>query len=752
MDTKKTDVIAKWPVPNSIKDVQSFLGFANFYRRFIINYSAICKPMYNLTKKSNKPFVWTSDAQKAFDILKTAFTTAPILHHFQPEWQTIVETDGSDYAIAAILSQVDPSDGVIYPVTFYSRSMIAAELNYEIHDKELLAIHAAFREWRAYLEGSTFPVQVITDHKTLEYFNTTKVLTRRQARWSEFLSGFNFVIKYRPGRLGGKPDILTRRSDFYPKKGDGAFARNNPQNLQTLFRDGQLAASLRATVSENPDYVSVQCQLRAAILDMDDLRADLISGISEDPISAPLFANPSESYRLSIRGLPLYDNRVYVADVRNLRLRVMQLCHDHPLSGHYGREKTLDLIRRDYYWPRMREDIADFVRSCATCARTKTPRHKPYGLLKQLPIPDRPWESVSMDFIEGLPLSEGYDSILVIIDRLSKMGLFIPTHKSITAPALARIYVHHVFSKHGIPSDIVSDRGSEFTSHFWQSLGELLNIKSKMSTAYHPQTDGQTERTNQTLEAYLRAYINYQQDDWVTWLPIAEFAYNNAKHAGTTVSPFFANYGYHPRMTASLDQEVPSAEAHDFAESLDKLHAYVREELAKAQSQYQVSSDRNRIPAPEFKVGDRVWLNGKNIKTKRPMRKLDYRRLGPFAVEKQLSSHAYRLKLPQALGSVHNVFHVDLLELYSNNRFPNRTEPPPPPVEVDDSVEYEVEAILDSRIFRRKLQYLVKWKGFENTEDEHSWQPANNVANSDDVVRDFHAAYPDKPKPPGYRL
>ena len=172
--------------------------------------------------------------------MKSAFSSAPILAHFQLEYKTIIETDASDYAVATVLSQLNPNTNEIHPVAFFSRTMQAAELNYEIHDKELLAIFAAFKEWRAYLEGSVHQVQVITDHKTLEYFNTTKLLTRRQARWSEYLSGFNYIVKYRPGKLGTKPDALTRRANVYPKKGDGAYALNNPQNLQTIFHNGQL--------------------------------------------------------------------------------------------------------------------------------------------------------------------------------------------------------------------------------------------------------------------------------------------------------------------------------------------------------------------------------------------------------------------------------------------------------------------------------------------------------------------------------
>ena len=749
MDTAKTSAISSWPTPNSVRDVQSFLGFANFYRRFIDRYSNICRPMYDSTKK-NSIFKWTPECHLAFETLKKAFTCAPILMHFMPEYRIWLETDASDYAIAAILSQINPETGELHPVAFFSRSMSPPELNYEVHDKELLAIFAAFKEWRSYLEGPAHTVTVVTDHKTLEYFSTTKVLTRRQARWSEYLSGFNYAIKYRPGRLGGKPDALTRRSDVYPKRGDGAFALNNPQNLQTIFRDGQLMSSLRATSVLNSDCASkASCVLRASILDMDDLRTDILAGLVQDPVAAKYLTDLPPPYSASPSGFLLHNLRIYVPDFKSLRLRLMQLKHDHPTAGHFGFVKTLDLIRREFYWPNLRSDVTEFCRTCLTCPRAKAPRHKPYGHLKQLPIPLRPWESISMDLIEGIPESDEYDSILVIVERLTKMALFIPTTKRLTSPELARLYVLHVFSKHGIPSDVISDRGSEFVSAFWTSLSKVLEMDLRPSTAYHPQTDGQTERTNQTLEAYLRSYINYKQDDWVDFLPLAEFAYNNSVHSATTVSPFFANYGYHPRLTMSLDTEVPSAEAHDFAKSISELHSFVRRELAAAQAQYQPAADaRRNLNVPEFKQGDKVWLMAKNIKTQRPMKKLDHRRLGPYKISEKISSHAFRLDLPKDLSAIHNVFHIDLLEPFHANSFPGRSEPPPPSVKIAGEEEFEVESILDSRIFRRQLQYRVKWKGYDAEGDSATWEPAAHFKHSKEVISDFHKAHPNAPAPP----
>jgi hypothetical protein len=237
MDPAKTDAISRWPVPKTLKDVQSFLGFANFYRRFISTFSDIVLPLTRLLRKDT-PFSWDAPQHQAFVALKSMFSKAPILIHFDPSNPIVLETDASDYAIAAILSQISPSDGDIHPVAFHSRSMQPAEVNYEIYDKELLAIFEAFKVWRPYLEGARHTILVLSDHKNLEYFATTKQLTRRQARWSEFLSTFNFTIRYRAGRLGTKPDALTRRGDVYPRGGDGLYASANPHNYLQMFKPG----------------------------------------------------------------------------------------------------------------------------------------------------------------------------------------------------------------------------------------------------------------------------------------------------------------------------------------------------------------------------------------------------------------------------------------------------------------------------------------------------------------------------------
>ena len=242
MSPDKITTIADWPEPRKVKDIQSFLGFANFYCQLIFNYSDIMVPLTWLTWK-DAPWNFSEECRRSFNALKHAFTTTPILTHFILDTPITVETDASDYAVASILS-ITCADGELRPVTFYSRTLTAPELNYDTHDKELLAIFEAFWTWRHYLEGSAALVDVVTDHKNLEYFSTSKVLTCRQAQWSEFLSSFNLVIRFHPGKLSAKPDALTRQWVVYPKEGDSGYAQVNPQNLWLVFTQEQLANSL----------------------------------------------------------------------------------------------------------------------------------------------------------------------------------------------------------------------------------------------------------------------------------------------------------------------------------------------------------------------------------------------------------------------------------------------------------------------------------------------------------------------------
>lgn len=296
-----------------------------------------------------------------------------------------------------------------------------------------------------------------------------------------------------------------------------------------------------------------------------------------------------------------------------------------------------------------------------------------------------------MDFIEHLPPSLGFTAILVIVDRLTKQSLFIPTHDTCTSLDLAKLFVLHVFSKHGVPSHVTSDRGTEFVSRFFRSLGTALDMKLHFTSGYHPEGDGQTEQVNQTLEQYLRMYCNYQQDNWSELLPIAEFAYNNAPSATTGTSPFFANKGYHPNLTVHPERDLSSARAREFAVDLDELHKLLQLCIAEAQKRYQIPADAKRAPQPEFPIGSKVFVKAEFFRTTRPSKKLSDKSLGPYEVIAQPGTWSFTLRLPESMKAIHPVFHVSQLEPAHSSDIPNRTVSPPPAIEVEGDLEYEID-------------------------------------------------------------
>ena len=250
-------------------------------------------------------------------------------------------------------------------------------------------------------------------------------------------------------------------------------------------------------------------------------------------------------------GLVLYKKRYYIPNSNQLKLTVTRRCHDAKVAGHFGRDKTMEQMTRTYYWPDIDEWVRNYVRTCDACQRNKTARHKKYGPLKPLEIPYRPCENISMDFITELPSVSGYDQIWVIVDRFSKMAHFVPL-KSRTAPTLAKAFVREIWRSHGLPLGVVSDTDTVLTSKLWTQVMRLLDISQDVSTAYHPQTDGQTERVNQVLEQYLRTFWAWDQKEWLELLPYTEFCYNNTVYSATKVTPFYANFGYHPTSGTKL--------------------------------------------------------------------------------------------------------------------------------------------------------------------------------------------------------
>ncbi|CAJ2502650.1 Uu.00g100440.m01.CDS01 [Anthostomella pinea] len=617
MDPKKIKTIQNWQSLSCLTDVQAFIGFSNFYRRFVKDFSKIIALMVALTRKGMR-FDWNPACQTAFDRLKHAFTTAPVLAPFDWEKEIIIETDTSDYVSAGVLSQYG-DNGILRPVAFFSKKYLMTEYNYEIYDKELLAIIRCFKKWRPELEGTSSPIKVITDYRNLEYFTTMKLLNRRQARWSEFLSHFNFKIVYCPGKQGAKPDVLTKRSEDLPKEGDERLLHQSQVVLKRANLDDFLPIDRKpedqpvelpptpAQTPEVPEPVPAAPepvlgparpanQLRGPGAPDHRPQPDLEPPRPALPVkrTAPLlppqiqdlfnqgYATDKELQSIvralkkkeschckislaecELSGEHLY-YREYLYVPANERLHAELLClyHASPVAGHMGRARTYEILSREYYWP---------------------------------------------DFITHLPDNYGYNAILVVVDRLTTMKHFIHYKGTYDSEEVARLYVKYVWKLHSLPRTIVSDRGPQFVSDFWKHLTKRLGITALLSTAYHLETDRQTEIANSFLEQYLRGH-------------------------SLKITPFFANYGYHPRFgfePALPGRRVAAKDAEGVALKMATVHEYLKSEICIAQARHEEYANRKRRPVRRFYVGQKVWLDARNIKTARSQKKLDWKNLGP---------------------------------------------------------------------------------------------------------------------------
>ena len=375
MDPQKLSAVLQWPQPTTLRGLQSFLGFANYYRRFIKSFASIAASLTAMTKKGTNCKVWSSEAKSAFQRLKDMFSKAPILQHPNPDLQYIVEVDASEVGAGAVLSQRQPKSGRIHPVAFFSRKFSPAEMNYDVGNRELLAIKLALSEWRHLLEGAPKPFTILTDHKNLLYLQTARRLNSRQARWALFFSRFNFVLSYLPGHRNKKADALSRQF---------ASSEEDQPAEQYIIPPHKIVAQISTALSQQ---------------------------LQETQNRVP-------------QGLKIPPGRLYVAP--SLRKPILLWAHDGVLSGHPGVTITLKTLQRHVWWPRMKKDVTDYVAACPTCAANKVPRTLPAGLLHPLPAPRQPWTHLTMDFIVDLPKSEGMTTIWVKVNRFSKMSNFVP--------------------------------------------------------------------------------------------------------------------------------------------------------------------------------------------------------------------------------------------------------------------------------------------------------------------------------------
>ncbi|KAI1508200.1 rve multi-domain protein [Pyrenophora tritici-repentis] len=467
------------------------------------------------------------------------------------------------------------------------------------------------------------------------------------------------------------------------------------------------------------------------------------------------------------------NGRLVVPFSEKLRTRIIAHIHNSLPGGHGGRTTTYQQVSQWYYWQGMTNTIARFTNNCLTCKRSKVNRTAKHSLLHPLPVPTQYWDDISIDFITPLPKStwcgHSYQHIMVVVDRLSKMKKFIAM-ENLEVPTVVDKFMEYIWKEEGYPRTLVSDRGRQFTSHFWNRLCAQVGTHPKLSTSHHPETDGQTENANADLKQYLRAYVNYLQTDWAQLLPLAEFEANSAISTATGLSPFLATKGRQPRSGLepahllrplnnhpTIAQQQRNADA--LAQRIDTTRTFLRQQILWAQDKMKEFADANRYPAPRFDVGDWVMLNARHIKTERPVKSLDHKNIGPYQITRVIDNMAYELDLPPQLKAIFPAFHPWLLQPYEDDALPGQPRPgdaAPPEVHLgnDGVTEYVVSQVLDSRIRRNLvdphtgerglLQYKVEWVGDDQSEP---WQPYHNLRSCKESVQDFHSRNPGRPGP-----
>ncbi|PWA81057.1 hypothetical protein CTI12_AA191120 [Artemisia annua] len=599
VEQEKISAIQSWPVPTSVKEVRGFLGLTGYYRRFVRDYGMIARPLTALTKKDG--FVWSTEAFTAFHKLKQALMSTPVLRLPDFSEAFTVECDASSEGVGAILLQDD------HPMAYFSKGFSPNNRFKSAYDRELLALVLAVQKWSHYLLGRHFFIR--TDHYTLKFLLEQRITTTEQQRLLLKLMPYDFSITHPAGKENKGADALSRR----PHSGD----------LFTL----------------SVPYCSEVADIKAGLHD-DQYTSNIINQLITDPTSVTDFSLARE--------LLFYKQRMVIPDVPDLRRKLLHEAHATPVGGHGGFLKTLKRLSAQYFWPKMKQDVRIFVQQCLICQQQKYETLSPAGLLQPLAIPTRIWEDISMDFIVGLPISNRVDTILVVVDRLSKYAHFLCLSHPFTAKGVASVFCKEIVRLHGFPRSIISDRDVVFLSNFWQELFRLCQTKLQMSTSYHPQTDGQTEVLNRCLEAYLRCFAHEQPTKWCSYLPWAEYSYNTGFHTSTV--------------------------------------------KAQDRMRNQANTKRREL---SFQEGDYVFVKIQPYRqktlAKRRYEKLSPRFYGPYRILRKVGPVAYKLELRPA-ARIHPVFHVSMLKP-AHGSFPS-TPAPPLPITKDWEVDLQPSSVL----------------------------------------------------------
>ena len=639
---EKVKLINTWPKPTCQKDIRAFLGFCGFYRKFIPSFAKTAAPLTELLQ-NEVPWQWNQSEQQAFAELQKALSENALLVLPDPKLPYYLFIDASNQAIGATINQKD-ENGVLQLIACSSRKLSKAERNYPTQEKELLSLFYHLNHWRHYLLGAK--TYVSTDSSAMTWIQTCPHPSPRQARWLAKFAEYDMEIKHIPGKLNTAADSLTR----------------------TAFEE----ATLAPVTNNNAD------------------------GWLQDYLADPYtkaeyfdeFNEPKEPTQLR-NGYYWHEDRIIVPQARSEEL--IKRYHDGKLAGHFGISRTEDLIARRYLIPKLHEKVKNYVAKCDICQRVKAERQKQRGYLRQLNVPARPWSSISLDWLEGLPLTaRKHNSILVAIDRGTRLIHLIPTSKEATSQRTAELFLDRIVKLHGIPNTIFTDRDSRFICNFWKSFCELLDIKHNSSTAFHPTTNGLVERANQTLGQLLRATCQ-TKGSWDVHLPFMEIAWNNANIQDTKFTPYYLSLGYHPHFfddefeQSCADQ--PDVDAKELVTTMRQTYLEFTDLIRHRQALIQRRVDEHRRPTT-FRRRQLVMVNIAKRQAKSfKISKLADRWIGPFPILQRVAPDTYRVQLPPNLSTMHPVFHVSLLKPYYGNPTSSTPTTPVPLPREEESVE-----------------------------------------------------------------
>jgi hypothetical protein len=762
-DSDKMETVRKWPRPVDYHGVQRFLGMVNYVSQYLPEVSAYTSPLHAMGKQ--KFFQWLPLHEKSFEMIKALTCKAPVLKPIdydravKEDEKIFLITDASVSGVGAYYGQ-GKEWRTCRPAGFMSKKFSSAQSSYFTWEQEILAVLEGLSKWEDKLIGR--PITLVTDHKSLQFFTTQNRMSNRQVRWWEYISRFNFEVMYVPGEQNKVADALSRMYHNLPAP-EGARADDWVSIDRRLDPEGEdlphdVIAQARAMQLRPRDRTEIRIEESRELNKLSTNKDDEERPSSDDENDVAWNSgSPSEPLEVTVEGqslldimVPLYrEDRLFSKILENPEhhdtfsikkgivyarnpagkavicvpgvlfkgRRVTEIAIDqaHRVLGHKSSRKTLDYIRRWYWWPNMVKDITTFCESCGMCQTTKSSTQKPEGLLHSLPIPSRPWESIGMDFIGPFPKSHGMDYLLLVICRLTSMVHLIPTKTTAKATDIAWLFVKEIVRLHGLPESIVSDRDRKFVSKFWKETHRMMGVKLLMSTAFHPQTDGASERAVRNVSQVLRTAVADNQKDWTRACPMTEFAINSSVSATTQFALFELNYGWMPVVHVT---GVPSA------------HAGVREYVDQAVTNLMAAHDailthrvaqteqanKRRRPESLIAVGDLVYLATADLNLpKGRARKLMPKFIGPYpVVEAQREKSTYKLALPPELVNrrIHPRFHVSRLRKHVENdddKFPKREVKTFYDFGDDPATEWLVDEIVDHDWKGKTLWLRVKW-------------------------------------------